>query len=157
MIRNATAADLDAILGVTAAAFAETAPKAVRIVREVDPELSLVYDEGGTIVGHVMLSRMWMGEHRPLQLSPLSVDPWFQRRGVGSALVRAALAWADEAGEPFVVLLGHPAYYPRFGFEPATPLGVDAPGEFGDAWMLARLTSYDPSLRGRVEFPPAFA
>ena len=47
-------------------------------------------------------------------------------------------------------------YYPRFGFEPAAPLGILGPAEFGDAWMLAKLSAWDPSVRGTVEFPPAF-
>lgn len=157
MIRDATPADLEEIAAVTRAAFHAGSPeKAVRIVREVDPEVSLVWEAGGLILGHTMLSRMRMGDHRPLQLSPVSVHPDHQRRGIGSAIVREALHRADDLGEPFVLVLGHPAYYPRFGFEPATPLGVLAPGAFGDAWMLARLSSYDPSMTGRVEFPPQF-
>jgi putative acetyltransferase len=155
VIRAATAADHDAIVAVTTAAF-RGEEKALRIVREVVPEISLVAEEDGEIVGHTMLSRMRMGEHRPLQLSPLSVAPAHQGRGIGGALTREALRRADEAGEPFVVLLGHPGYYPRFGFEPAAPLGVFGPQDYGDAWMLARLTAYDPSLRGTVEFPAAF-
>ena len=155
MIRPARASDHDAIVAVTDSAF-EGSEKALRIVREVEPEISLVWEENGEILGHTMLSRMAMGEHRPFQLSPLSVAPSDQGRGIGSALVREALRLADEAGEPAVLLLGHPAYYPRFGFEPATPLGILAPGEFGDAWMAAKLRAYDPSYRGQVVFPPAF-
>jgi putative acetyltransferase len=155
VIRAATPADRKAIVAVTHAAF-RGEEKAVRIVREVEPEISLVAEEDGEVVGHVMLSRMRMGELRPLQLSPLSVAPTWQRRGIGSALTREALRLADEAGEPFVVLLGHPSYYPRLGFEPAAPLGINGPQDYGEAWMLARLRAYDPSLRGTVEFPPAF-
>lgn len=156
MLRPARPDDRDAIVAVTDAAF-EGSAKALRIVREVEPEISLVWEEDGAVVGHVMLSRMTMGEHRPLQLSPLSVAPSHQNRGIGSALTREALRLADEAGEPVVVLLGHPAYYPRFGFEPAKPLGIEAAdGDYGDAWMAARLSAYDPSYRGIVEFPAAF-
>ena len=155
MIRPATPADREAIVAVTSAAF-DGEEKALRIVREVEPEIALVADEEGEVVGHVMLSRMRMGELRPLQLSPLSVAPAWQRRGIGSALTREALRLADAAGEPFVLLLGHPWYYPRLGFEPAAPLGIHGPEDYGDAWMLARLREYDPSMRGTVEFPPAF-
>ncbi len=155
MIRPARADDHEAIVALTDAAF-EGEEGALRIVREVEPEISLVWDEDGALLGHVMLSRMRMGEHRPLQLSPLSVAPGRQRRGIGSALTREALRRADAAGEPFVLVLGHPSYYPRLGFEPAEPLGVHAPRDYGAAWMLARLAAYDPALRGRVEFPPAF-
>ena len=139
----------------TAAAF-EGEVKAVRIVQEVEPEISLVCEENGTVVGHVMLSRMEMGEHRPLQLSPLSVAPGRQNRGIGSALTREALRLAEEADEPLVLVLGHPTYYPRFGFEPAAALGLEAPGDFGTAWMAVRLSAYDPAVRGRVSFPAAF-
>jgi putative acetyltransferase len=157
VIRAARADDHDAIVAVTRAAF-DGEEKALRIVREIEPEISLVWEEDGAVVGHTMLSRMTMGEHRPLQLSPLSVMPSHQGRGIGSALTREALRLADEAGEPLVLLLGHPSYYPRFGFEPAGPLGlVAASGEYGDAWMAAKLSAYDPSYRGTVVFPPAFA
>lgn len=155
MIRDARPDDRAAIIAVTGAAFAGD-EKAVRIVREVEPTIELVWDEDGRVVGHVLLSRMRMGEHRPLQLSPLSVAPERQGQGIGGALTREALARANALGEPFVLLLGHPTYYPRFGFEPAAPLGILGPRDFGDAWMLARLSGWDPSVRGTVEFPPAF-
>jgi putative acetyltransferase len=155
LIRAARPDDHDAIVAVTAAAF-DNEERAMRVVREVSPEVSLVYEQDGAVVGHVMLSRMEMGEHRPLQLSPLSVAPAHQNRGIGSALAREALRLADEAGEPIVLVLGHSEYYPRFGFEPATPLGFEAPGDFGPSWMVARLRAYDPSVRGKVTFPDAF-
>jgi putative acetyltransferase len=155
LIRFARPEDHDAIVALTDAAF-EGEERAVRVVRELEPEISLVYEDDGAIVGHVMLTRMEMGEHRPFQLSPLSVAPSHQNRGIGSALTREALRLADEQGEPLVLILGHPTYYPRFGFEPATPLGLEAPGDFGDAWMAVKLTAYDPAVRGRVAFPRAF-
>jgi putative acetyltransferase len=155
LLRFARPEDHDAIVALTDAAF-EGEERAVRVVRELEPEISLVYEEDGAIVGHVMLTRMELGEHRPFQLSPLSVAPSHQNRGLGSQLTREALRLADGAGEPFVLVLGHPTYYPRFGFEPASPLGLEAPGDFGVAWMAVKLTAYDPAIRGRVVFPPAF-
>ena len=155
MLRSARPDDHDAIVALTDAAF-EGSEEALRIVHEVEPEISLVYEDGGIVVGHVMLTRMEMGEHRPFQLSPLSVAPSHQNRGIGTQLTREALRLADEAGEPLVLVLGHPAYYPRFGFEPALPLGLEAPRDFGAAWMAVKLAAYDPAVRGRVTFPPAF-
>jgi putative acetyltransferase len=155
LIRPARPDDHDAIVAVTDAAF-EGSEEALRVVRELEPEISLVYEDDGAIVGHVMLTRMEMGEHRPFQLSPLSVAPSHQNRGIGSALTREALRLADELGEPLVLLLGHPTYYPRFGFEPAAALGLEAPRDFGPAWMAVKLSAYDPAIRGRVVFPPAF-
>jgi len=154
VIRDATPADRDAIVALTDAAF-KREPNAMKIIREAVPEVSIVWEEDGEIRGHTQLNRM-NGDLHPFQLSPVSVAPGHQRRGIGGELVRAALQRADELGEPFVVLLGHPEYYPRFGFEPATPLGVLAPRDFGAAWMLAKLSAYDASLTGRVEFPPPF-
>jgi predicted N-acetyltransferase YhbS len=155
LLRFARPDDRDAIVALTDAAF-EGSEEALRVVRELEPEISLVYEDGGAIVGHVMLTRMEMGEHRPFQLSPLSVAPSHQNRGLGSQLTREALRLADEAGEPLVLVLGHPNYYPRFGFEPASPLGLESPRDFGPAWMAVKLTAYDPAVRGRVVFPPAF-
>jgi putative acetyltransferase len=155
LLRSAQPDDHAAIVALTDAAF-EGSEEALRVVRELDPEISLVYEDEGTIVGHVMLTRMEMGEHRPFQLSPLSVAPAYQNRGIGSELTREALRLADEAGEPLVLVLGHPTYYPRFGFEPATALGLEAPRDFGAAWMAVKLAAYDPAVRGRVVFPPAF-
>jgi predicted N-acetyltransferase YhbS len=155
VIRAARPEDRDAIVAVVRAAF-EGRENAMRIINEVEPEISIVYEENDEIVGHTMLSRMRMGDLRPFQLSPVSVAPPCQGRGIGSALVREAVRLADAQGEPFVVLLGHTDYYPRFGFEPATPLGILGPRDYDDSWMLVRLTAWDPSTRGKVEFPPAF-
>jgi putative acetyltransferase len=125
------------------------------------PELSLVAVEGGTVVGHAILSYVGL-QHRPdrlLELGPIAVAPEHQRRGVGAALVREALARADRRQEPLVLVLGHPAYYPRFGFRPAAELGLHPPDEKipRDAFMAIPLAAHDPRLEGRVVFPPAFA
>jgi predicted N-acetyltransferase YhbS len=155
LLRSARPDDHDAIVALTDAAFGGE-EAALRVVRELEPEISLVYEDDGAIVGHVMLTRMEMGEHRPFQLSPLSVAPSHQNRGIGSTLTREALRQADELGEPLVLVLGHPTYYPRFGFESAAALGLEAPRDFGPAWMAVKLAAYDAAVRGRVVFPPAF-
>ena len=66
-----------------------------------------------------------------LAIGPVAVDPAVQRRGVGSALMHAAMSLAVARGVPALVLLGHPTYYPRFGFEPARGAGLEPPA---DAW-----------------------
>ena len=88
-----------------------------------------------------------------LCLGPIGVLPDRQRGGTGAALMRAAIAAATEADAGLVVLVGHPWYYPRFGFEPAASLGLECKWMADDPWMALRLPRYDPALRGRVEFP----
>jgi putative acetyltransferase len=126
--------------------------------------LALVAELANRVVGHVMISYASLEEgglRRPIaQLSPLAVAPEFQRQGIGSALVREVTSRARERGEPMVVLQGSPTFYGRLGFEPAGPLGVRmtlpawAPVEAAQA---IRFETYDPTFRGLVVDPPAFA
>ncbi len=87
---------------------------------------SLVAEEEGRILGHVMFSRVTIGETAmpALSLAPLAVLPAFQRLGIGSALVSAGLQQLRLGGQARVVVLGDPAYYPRFGFMPASHFGL---------------------------------
>jgi putative acetyltransferase len=137
----------------------------IRASPEFVPGLSLIACHSGDVVGHVMLSHAelvdGLGVRRQiLELSPLAVAPALQRRGIGSALVRAGLAAAEAMGEPLVVLQGSHGYYPRFGFRDCRTLGIEidlpdwAPP---DAGMAYPLSTYDPSLCGHVIEPPAFA
>lgn len=92
-----------------------------------DPVVSLVAEEDDSIVGHVMFSPVSVAEHPDAQLmglAPLAVRYEYQGRGIGSALVRAGLERCREIGAIGVVALGHPDYYPRFGFGPASHLGL---------------------------------
>lgn len=97
--------------------------------------------------------------HRIANLSPLAVAPDLQGGGIGSASVREATVRADGRGEPLVVLEGSPVFYGRLGFEHSQRYGIEihlpswAPPE---AAQVLRLRGYDPSLRGRVVYPPAF-
>ncbi len=153
----------DAIGQVVAAAFSHH----VQVAGLVDAlrrspvfvaDLSLVATVAGDVVGHVMLTRAELLDddlvrHRVLVLSPLSVVPEQQRRGIGAALVRSALGRADADGEPLVVLQGSPRYYPRFGFRDSRTLGIwmDLP-EWAppEAGMACPLSAYDPSARGTL-------
>jgi putative acetyltransferase len=161
-LRAETPADYEAIAAVTTAAFGKRQEaRLVEAVRASDrfvPELSLVAEAGAEIVGHVLLSYVDLGDRRVLELGPMSVSPANQRRGVGGKLVREALRRADERGEPLVLVLGHPSYYPRFGFRPASALGIEPPDPSlpDEAFMALPLKAYDPALRGRVVLPPAF-
>ncbi|MEV4134724.1 N-acetyltransferase [Dactylosporangium sp. NPDC049742] len=105
----------------------------VNALRRDDPAaLSLVAEEDGEIAGHVMFSRGLLDAPRrlvPVQsLSPLSVAPHLQRRGIGSALIQAGLHLLDERGAPLVFLEGDPRYYSRAGFTPrATTASANRP------------------------------
>lgn len=163
-------AEVAAIRAVVAAAFGGEREAdlvdAIRRTPEYRPESSLVALRDGEVVGHVMISTAYLvdeasGErrHEVASLSPLAVDPQAQRQGVGTALIEAAVASAEEAGEPFVVLEGSPRFYGERGFEASAPLGVvfDLP-EWAppEAAQLRRLSAYDPSVRGRLVYSSAF-
>jgi len=95
-----------------------------RLRASCDGLLSLVAVDGDEVVGHILFSPTTIegdrGTITGMGLAPMAVVPQRQRRGVGSALVRHGLAMIREDGYPFVIVLGHPEYYPRFGFEPAS-------------------------------------
>jgi putative acetyltransferase len=164
-LRAEEAVDRRAIAEVTAAAFGkEREARLVEAIRASDgfvPELSLVAEQAGEIVGHAMLSYVGVesSSRRLLALAPMSVAPQRQLTGIGTALARESLRRAEERREPLVLVLGHPTYYPRFGFRPAAELGLRPPDPSipSEAFMAISLGAYDPTLRGRVVFPPAFS
>lgn len=157
--------DAKEIAEVTEAAFG-TAREArmVDAIRDSDgyvPELSVVAEYDGAIVGHAMLSYVTLRENgrRLLELGPVSVRPDQQGRGVGSALIEKLIAEADAHGEPLVFVLGRPAYYPRFGFRPASSMNL-RPEEGGipdAAFMAIPLRHYDEHIKGTVVFPEAYS
>ena len=151
---------------VTAAFGSRAEAELVERIRESQysiPDLSVVAENAGRIVGHVMISYATLhgrdGERPVAMLSPLAVDPAFQRRGIGSALVRNVTAEADALGEPLVVLEGSPRFYGRLGFEHSLLYGIEMPLPSWapqEAAQVLRLSGWFPSIRGRVEYPPAF-
>jgi putative acetyltransferase len=126
------------------------------------PELSLVAVEGERIVGHILFSRIAVRSgtttHEALALAPMAVLPARQGVGIGSSLVRRGLADARHLGHRVVIVVGHPEYYPRFGFVPGEPLGVKPPFEVTPgAFMLLELRPNAlAGVRGEVEYPPEF-
>ena len=126
------------------------------------PELSLVAEAGGEVVGHILVTRILIREGSEtvsaLALAPMAVLPSYQRTGIGSALVRHALAEARRLGHGAVVVLGHASYYPRFGFSPARGHGIRAPFPVRDeSFMVLELApSALAGVMGEVEYPPEF-
>ena len=148
MVRSTTSADRAAVLALVLTAFSDdtrTGDEEVDIVvntwelgTTVQP-IDLVAVDGDTIAGHVLGARGTVGETEALAVAPLAVAPSHQRRGVGTALMHELLVRADDAGWSLVVLLGRPAYYSRFGFEPASQFGITyAPVGFGNPHFQAR-------------------
>jgi putative acetyltransferase len=162
IIRQERPEDTEQVAAVIDAAFGDTETSAfTQQLREWEghvPELTFVAEDEGEVVGFTMLSYVRVGERPVLILTPMAVRPDRQREGVGTAVVRAALAAADARGEPLVLVEGVPSYYPQFGFRPALELGLERPDERipAAAWMAAPLSAYDPSLRGRVVYPSFF-
>ena len=158
-IRRTGVADRRAVLALVRAAF-DPGDEEVAIVKKIWEsaahlqDLDLVAVTGGRIVGHILHSRATVDGWGVIALAPVAVLPEHQRKGIGSALVEEALSRADAAGHPMVVLLGHPEYYPRFGFVEAMPLGLTY-GERVDPmppFMARPLTKYDPMIRGVFRF-----
>lgn len=122
------------------------------------PTLSLVAELDATLIGHVLFTRARLlpdHDHLDVQiLAPLAVIEELHGQGVGGALVREGLRQLSASGVDLVFVLGHPAYYPRFGFGPAGVLGLDAPypipERHADAWMVQALR---PGLLGQVRGP----
>jgi predicted N-acetyltransferase YhbS len=126
-IRHETIADYAAIARVNARAFSDDPkvgliPTLHRQRTRFDPELSLVAEQDGRIIGHVLFSpqtiRLLGQDVEVVNLSPLAVDPDFQRQGIGGMLVREGHRVAKAKGYPLSFLVGHPPYYPRFGYLP---------------------------------------
>jgi putative acetyltransferase len=165
-IRREETGDRDAVYEVNLRAFGrETEPRLVESLRSSPSlilELSQVALEDGGVVGHVLFSALTIqaaqGDVQALALAPLAVLPAYQNRGIGSRLVEEGLAECRRLGHGIVIVIGHPAYYPRFGFVPARPLGLEVPFPVPDeAFMVLELTP--GALRGvagMVRYPPPF-
>jgi len=167
VIRPERDADHPVIADVVRAAFVKHPDEVASFVERIRaseqfiPELALVAEDSSGVIAHVMLS--WVGVEggsrpRILNLTPMSVRPDRQRIGVGGRLIRDALSRAEEAGEPAVMVEGISEYYPRFGFERASPLGFIAPSPKipDEAFMVKRLPGYASDLAGRIVYPASF-
>lgn len=165
-VRAETAADRAATHEVEALAFGREAEAglvdALRDSPEFVPALSLVAERDGRVVGHALLSRIAIqtaeGDVPALALAPVAVHPEFQNQGIGTALVREGLERARALGHRIVVVVGHPNYYPRFGFAPARPQGLEAPFPIADPPFMALelVPGALDGVRGTVVYPPAF-
>ncbi|MGI9175039.1 MAG: GNAT family N-acetyltransferase [Rhodothermales bacterium] len=163
-VRRETAEDRAAVRDVNERAFGRAAEAdLVEALRHAArPYLSLVAEEEGQVVGHILFSPVEVesegGAPAVMGLAPMAVLPERQRRGIGSALVREGLQACRQMGIQAVVVLGHRAYYPRFGFEPAGAYGLqseyDVPAE---AFMVIEFSPRVlEGLGGVVKYHAAF-
>jgi len=161
-IRDGLDSDAVAIRAVHLGAFPTSAEADLveRLVAEGDAVISLVAEEKGEVVGHILLSRMSVcgdgRDYRALGVAPVGVVARGQGRGHGSALIRAALDRAAALGEEILFLLGSPAYYGRFGFRAEAAAAFASPYA-GSHLMALRLHDVPLPISGRADYAPAFA
>lgn len=173
VLRDEKPADREALLELTAAAFAvspvtglpvEGEPIEVEVLRQLFdcdgylPQFSIVAELDGEIVGHVISTRGWAGDSRLLGLGPIGVVPRLQRQGIGSALMHETVLRANAAGEWGVALVGNPLYYQRFGFVPSISLGIDPPHpDWGDAFQVLPLALWPGGIHGTFRYADPLA
>ena len=168
MIRDEAAGDALAVRVVNEEAFGSPLEAGIVDALRADcaDRLSLVAERDGSIVGHILFTPVEIAAvEGPIQgygLAPMAVRTAWQRQGIGSALVAEGTRRLRAAGVPFVIVIGHPEYYPRFGFEPASRHGVRCqwPEVPDEAFMLlvldpARASSLSGTARYRPEFDAA--
>ncbi len=162
-IREASDSDLNDVLYVERIAFGYD--KEAELVRELlddssaKPLLSLLAFNDDRVVGHILFTsvRFEKEPNTPTMsiLAPLAVVPDAQEQGVGGKLIKKGLQLLADFGVDLVFVLGHPEYYPRYGFKPAGHLGFEAPypipDENADAWMVQELRpDVIGSVRGKI-------
>ena len=162
VIRPETPADHAAIREVNRLAFGgDDEARLVDALRDGGyVRVSLVAEEGGRVVGHILFSDLPIvtagGTVEALALAPMAVIPSHQRRGIGSMLVREGLRACREAGHRIVVVLGHPEFYPRFGFSAKLAERLRSPFS-GPAFMAVELVPGAlEGVEGEVRYPPPF-
>ena len=167
-IRQEHPNDVTAVRAVNESAFGQPAEATiVDSIRAACPEaVSLVAVDGNQIVGHILFSPVFVagesGSVQAMGLAPMAVAPERQRQGIGSLLVQAGIDAVHQRGCPFIIVLGHPEYYPRFGFVPASRHGLSCQWEGvpDEAFMIlildaAAIAGVSGTIRYRDEFDQA--
>ncbi len=165
-IREEQSADAEQIRIILQQAFGRTEEADIvdKLRQSCPNAISLVGIDGEQIVGHILFTPVTIQAKEKIitgmGLAPMSVLPEFQRRGVGSQLVKTGLDFVKKAKYLFVIVLGHPAYYPRFGFVPASRYGIMSEYEnvLDEAFMILVLyQSAIEGVSGVVKYRPEFA
>lgn len=160
IVRPEQPSDLQAIQHVLVSAFptSEEAELVKKLRREGHLTISLVAEEEGEVIGYIAFSPVSVEGHTGgLGLGPVAVLPDHQSLGVGCELVQTGIEAAQATGVPYVVVLGHSSYYPRFGFKFAHPLGYDNEYDADESFMILELKAEGLPPRGVVKYGAEFA
>lgn len=121
------------------------------------PQLSLVAETNGKLVGHILFTKGKVGTEEVLVLAPLAILPEYQRRGIGQKLIEEGHQIGKKLGYTFSVVFGSETYYPRFGYLPAVDFGVALPEGFPSMnFMAVPLTESVPKLNGEMIYAKEF-
>ena len=164
LIRAERRDDANQIQGVVDAAFdsdGERSAESVLIERLRGsgawiPQLSLIAEEGERIVGQCLCTRAHVDDAEVLALGPISVIPQRQRSGIGSTLMRTAIEIAIDMSEPLIGLLGDYGYYRRFGFVPASAVGIISPEPSWGDYFQVLVIDERRAPRGEFVYPTPF-
>nr|WP_209847403.1 N-acetyltransferase [Paenibacillus sediminis] len=167
-IRTEQPKDYAAVYEINRAAFGNRDDEAelverIRLSEGFIPELSIIAEVDGEIVGHLLLSKATVVgetmEKEVIVLAPIAVKPEYQKQGVGSKLIAEGLSRCKALGYGLVLLIGHPSYYPKFGFKPARAYGLELK-KFqvpDDVFMVCELIEGTLShTEGELFYPKAF-
>lgn len=166
LIRPETAADYTTIRQLILTAF-KNAPHSdgteqdlVERLRQSEgfiPELALVAEQKGHIVGYILLTEIHIGNQIGLALAPLAVLPSHQRQGVGQQLIKTAHITAERLGYRYSLVLGSDDYYPKFGYTQAENYGITAPFDAPARYFMVNIFGGEkPDLTGTAVYPTAF-
>ena len=166
LIRKEEPKDYDIVYSVVKAAFQHAEHSdgneqdLVNALRKGDafiPDLSLVAEMDGKIVGHIMFTRAKVEENTVLALAPLSVLPKYQRRGIGVSLINAGHKIANELGYVYSIVLGSQQYYPKSGYLPADKFGIMPPFDVpSENFMACKIKEDAPGIHGTVKYAKEF-
>ena len=160
-IRKEQPADIDAVRALNRQAFdQEQEGRIVDALRDAGAvTLALVAISDGVVVGHILFSPLAVGAEVGAALGPMAVRPSYQRQGIGSQLVAQGMERLRGRGCPFVVVIGHPGFYTRFGFGPSAAQGLTCEWEVpAEAFMVNILSSeVGRRLRGHAQYRAEFS
>ncbi len=166
IIRKEIKSDYDEVYALIKASFASAEHSdgteqdlvvRLRNSEEFIPELSLVAEDANGIIGHILFTKAKVNNADVLALAPLSVLPSYQRKGIGTALIKEGHNIAKELGYDICVVLGSSEYYPRLGYTKASEFGIAAPFPVpAENFMAISLNNNKVMLNAQIEYSKAF-